>query len=84
MPWEMETQTKLPHQVSGLQSCDVCIINKGVGVDTCLLLGGLQGLGLFALCFGGLGGVFFKTSFSWHGEEMITVLAKSAVCFASC
>jgi len=62
----------------------LCITNNFFVLIARLLLRELQGLDLFALCFLGLGGGFWKISFSWHREEMIKVLAKSAVCFASC
>lgn len=52
-------------------------------LTACLILGELHGLDLFALHFGGLGGFFGNIYFFWHTEDMIKVLAKSAVCFAS-
>lgn len=62
----------------------LCMINKIFVLIACLLLGELQGFDLFALWVLGLGGFFSKISLSWHREETIKVLAKAAVCFASC
>lgn len=84
MPLDMEKRLKLSNQLPGFQFCDA-VCNNLFLLIACLLLGELQSLNLFAWCFLGLGGgVFCKIYFSWHREEMIKALAKSAVCFASC
>lgn len=62
----------------------LCIINKFICVNSPPSWG-IAGFGFVCIVFFGFGWVFFgKISFSWLREEMIKVLAKSAVCFASC